>query len=67
LVEKVVQELEGVQSVYFDEEITQAYAEIVTVPAHTLFPTIIPAETPGNDKKKKKVPLPAVKPDDSPI
>lgn len=54
LVDKVVLELQGIQSVYFDEEITQADAEIVTVPAHTLQSLTVPNDPQVNNKKKKK-------------
>jgi hypothetical protein len=62
-----VQELEAVQSVYSDEGVTEAQAEIVTVPAFTLSSIVPPKKTLIDNKQKKKTPTPKVELDTTPV
>ncbi len=55
------------QSVYSDEGVTEAQADIVTVPAFTLSSVAPPNQTQIDNKKKKKTPAPKLEPDTTPV
>ena len=67
LAEKIVEELTALQFFYSDEGVTDAQAEVTTVPVFTLSPAILPKLAKADNKQKKKAPVTKVQLDNTPI